>query len=153
MLCFGLFCLNGPVCGLVSLATLSHETRRATVRRKKRERGRERGKGEEKRKKDTICRAHWISLVMFVKKAGNAYPVRWGVKHGSFFKWKGSSDRRDSWTKELETCILYTCKHASYTYTFASCQLFVYMCLREEVIKEKARLGTAMFTLGFCFPY
>lgn len=43
-------------------------------------------------------------------------------------------------------------KHESHTYTLSPVN-FVCVCLREEVIKEKARLGTAMFTLSFCFPY
>lgn len=152
-LCYVLDSSVSPgLCGLVSLATLSHETR-VSVRRKQRKRGRELGREwrkERKQEKDTICGTHWISFVMFVKPAGNAYPVRggWGGEAWGFVKGKCSSDCRESWTSESQTHITHT-----HTNTNIVPMRTVCVCLQEEVIKEEVRLGTAMFTLGFCFPY
>lgn len=132
VLCFRLLCLSGPVCGLVSLASLSHETRLVTVRRK---RGKEGGRQkEQKGENNTICGTHWISFVMFVKPAGNAYLVRGGgMRLGALSK--GSA----CWT--IEKAGPLSSKHGSYTYThsFSSYEWFVCMCLLEEVIKESKR--------------
>ena len=96
---------------------------------------------------------------MFVKPAGNAYPVGWGGRRGVSERLgalsKGSARRtvgkagRPSRTHTLKTIPTFSSREPVCVCAPVSLSL----CLQEEVIKEKARLGPAMFTLRFCFPY
>lgn len=77
---------------------------------------------------------------MFVKPAGNAYLVREGGMRLGGLCQKGSARRTVGKAGPLSR------EHESHTNQRMNPPGLCVLCLQEEVIKERMRLGTAMFT-------
>lgn len=93
----------------------------------KKKKGGKEGRRERKQERDTICGTHWISFVMFVKPAGNAYLVR-----GGGVVWDSGLCRRGRALRTVGKAGPLRRKCASHTRTSPSCELFVWMCVRRR---------------------